>query len=229
MTTREQKSFHINQQYHLHHSRLQHFKHSTNSLTNQPSPPTTINMRFSVAAASVIALAASSSASLITVKNNCGKPVYLTTTNSQQQTNGPNELAAGASSVSQIVGQGNSLGVTLNKDYYSPNTAKLILGTSTSSGTLYWSVSSVNGNPFAAPSKFSVRPPSHPPRVFSSQTIANNPFSDHLAQRQQRQRLRQCQLPRRLRQGLPRQQRQPPPHSLLEGQPWKDTFTHELL
>jgi hypothetical protein len=113
-------------------------------------------MRFSAAAASVIALAASSSASLITVTNNCGSSVFLTTTNSQQQTTGPTELAAGASSVSQIVGQGNSLGVTLNKDYYSPNTAKLILGTSTSSGTLYWSVSSVNGNPFAAPSKFAV-------------------------------------------------------------------------
>jgi hypothetical protein len=94
---------------------------------------------------------------MITVKNNCGNPVYLTTTNQQQQTTGPTELAAGASSVSQIVGQGNSLGVTLNQDYYSPNTPKLILGTSTSSGTLYWSVSSVNGNPFAAPSKFAVR------------------------------------------------------------------------
>ncbi|KAF1826114.1 uncharacterized protein K489DRAFT_291367, partial [Dissoconium aciculare CBS 342.82] len=105
-------------------------------------------MRFTVAAASVIAFAASSSASLITVTNNCANSVFLTSTNSAQQTNGPNELKAGANYVTQIVGQGNSLGVTLNSDYYSPNTAKLILGTSTASGTLYWSVSSVNGNPF---------------------------------------------------------------------------------
>ena len=117
-------------------------------------------MRFTVAAASVIAFAASSSASLITVTNNCANSVFLTSTNSAQQTNGPNELKAGANYVTQIVGQGNSLGVTLNSDYYSPNTAKLMLGTSTASGTLYWSVSSVNGNPFAAPSKFSITSPS---------------------------------------------------------------------
>lgn len=117
-------------------------------------------MRFTAAAAaSVLALAASANASMLSVKNTCSETLYITLTDSSQKTTGPTEFASGATYVSNIVGQGNSFALTKNTDYYSPNTPKLVLGTSTSNGVLYWSVSDVNGNPFAGES-FSITSPS---------------------------------------------------------------------
>jgi hypothetical protein len=98
------------------------------------------------------ALAVSSQA----VLNNCGESVWLTVTNSTQQTTGPFEVKSTGAWEGPIVGAANSLGVTKNDQFWSADTSKLILGTTTSSGTLYWSVNDVNGNPVASPEKFLV-------------------------------------------------------------------------
>lgn len=47
-----------------------------------------------------------------------------------------------------LTGEANSLGISKNDQFYSDKTAKLILGTTTKDGTLYWTVSDVNGDPF---------------------------------------------------------------------------------
>nr|OQO28978.1 hypothetical protein B0A51_03787 [Rachicladosporium sp. CCFEE 5018] len=98
----------------------------------------------------IIALATSTQAlSHQAVLNNCNGTLYLTYVNSTKSTTGPSPLLAFANTELPIIGVGNSLGVSKSDQYWSPQTPKLILGTSTDNGILYWSVSYVDGDPFA--------------------------------------------------------------------------------
>ncbi|KAK6434409.1 hypothetical protein LTR95_009413, partial [Oleoguttula sp. CCFEE 5521] len=83
------------------------------------------------------------------VLNNCNETLYLTYVNSTKSTTGPSPLLAFANAELTIIGVGNSLGVSKSDQYWSSQTPKLILGTSTDNGILYWSVSYVDGDPFA--------------------------------------------------------------------------------
>lgn len=84
------------------------------------------------------------------VFNWCGESVFLVNVNSTGSTTGPKEITAGGGNwTTPIVGVGNSVGVSKNDQYFSNKTAKLIWGTSTDAGVLYWTVSSVDGDPFA--------------------------------------------------------------------------------
>ncbi|KAF1980970.1 hypothetical protein K402DRAFT_425774 [Aulographum hederae CBS 113979] len=97
---------------------------------------------------SVLALATSAIAGTAFVRNNCGQTVYLTITRGNQATT-TSTIAPGGSFSEGYHGTGNSIGVTKNPDYYSPNTPKLIFGYSDQPPTVYWSVNSVNGDPFS--------------------------------------------------------------------------------
>jgi hypothetical protein len=102
-------------------------------------------------AAAILAFTTSTTYAVSTqfVLNNCTESVFLTNVNSTKSTTGPFEIKGpGGSWTSEIIGVGNSLGVTKNERYWTPETAKLILGTSTDAGILYWTVSNVDGNPF---------------------------------------------------------------------------------
>ncbi|KAF2154181.1 hypothetical protein K461DRAFT_277283 [Myriangium duriaei CBS 260.36] len=95
------------------------------------------------------ALAATAFAGTANVVNRCNQPAYLTITRSDQTTQ-TYTLAAGQGQYHEVIkGQGNSYGVTLDPNYYSPNTPKLIWGVSDVPPTLYYSVNTVDGNPFA--------------------------------------------------------------------------------
>lgn len=106
-------------------------------------------MQLSAAFALVSALAATALAGYATVENKGSSDVYLTITladqTSTQYTIHPDDAFSEA-----VVGEGNSWGLTTNSDYYSPNTPKLIWGFSDSDGTVYYSVNTVDGNPFAS-------------------------------------------------------------------------------
>jgi hypothetical protein len=83
------------------------------------------------------------------VLNNCNESIWLTSVNSTGVTTGPVEIkSAGGNWTNEIIGVGNSLGVSKTDRYWSTETAKLILGTSTDLGVLYWTVSNVDGDPF---------------------------------------------------------------------------------
>lgn len=101
------------------------------------------------ALALVSALASTAFAGTAVVYNSCGSNIYLTTTDSSQQstttTIGPN-----GSTSATISGSGNSWGVSTNMDFYSSTTPKLIWGFTDTAPTLYYSVSTVDGNPFSS-------------------------------------------------------------------------------
>jgi hypothetical protein len=101
-------------------------------------------------AATILAFTTSSQAvSTQFVLNNCTESVFLTNVNSTKSTVGPFEIkGSGGNWTTEIIGVGNSLGVTKNDRYWTTETPKLILGTSTDAGILYWTVSNVDGNPF---------------------------------------------------------------------------------
>lgn len=85
------------------------------------------------------------------VFNWCSSPLYLVNVNSTGSTTGPEKLSPGGGNwTTPIVGVGNSLGVARSDQYWSNGTAKLIWGTSTDAGVLYWTVSNVDGDPFNA-------------------------------------------------------------------------------
>lgn len=84
-----------------------------------------------------------------TVLNNCTEPIFVTYLNSTKSTHGPTQInGTGGTWNSSIVGVGNSLGVSKSDQFWSKQTPKLILGASTDRGVLYWTVSSVDGDPF---------------------------------------------------------------------------------
>jgi hypothetical protein len=101
-------------------------------------------------AAAVVAFATSSHAiSSQFVFNNCTESIYITNTNSTKSTTGPFEVkGSGGNWTTDIIGVGNSLGVTKNDRYWTPETPKFILATSTDAGIVYWTVSNVDGDPF---------------------------------------------------------------------------------
>lgn len=106
-------------------------------------------MHFSTfTAASILALASSTFASKVAVKNNCPQDIFLQITR-QDQSHTQQKIASNGGYFSeQLNGQGNSYGITKNQDYYSPNTPKLIWGASDSAGVVYYSLNNVDGNPF---------------------------------------------------------------------------------
>jgi hypothetical protein len=101
-------------------------------------------------AAAIVAFATSSHAvSSQFVFNNCTESVYITNINSTKSTTGPFEVkGAGGNWTTEIIGVGNSLGVSKTDRYWTPETPKFILGTSTDAGIVYWTVSDVDGDPF---------------------------------------------------------------------------------
>jgi hypothetical protein len=101
-------------------------------------------------AATIVAFATSSYAvSSQFVLNNCTESVYITNINSTKSTTGPFEVkGSGGNWTTDIIGVGNSLGVSKTDGYWSNETPKFILGTSTDAGILYWTVSNVDGDPF---------------------------------------------------------------------------------
>jgi hypothetical protein len=102
-------------------------------------------------AAAILAFTTSTTYAISTqfVLNNCTESIFLTNVNSTKSTTGPFEIkGSGGNWTNEIIGVGNSLGVMKNDRYWTTETAKLILGTSTDAGILYWTVSNVDGNPF---------------------------------------------------------------------------------
>ena len=105
-----------------------------------------------ITTATILAYASSALGSTILANNLCKEDLWFTPVNGSQATPGPYKVSSGLETAMPIEGVGNSLGVTKTEEYWSPNTPKLILGTSTSKGILYWSVSNVDGDPFAGES-----------------------------------------------------------------------------
>jgi len=149
------------QRHHHHHhlpTTLQATNQADTSITKARKAQTaTMHLTTSALALLITTLTASTTAvSTQEVFNWCADPVFLVNVNSTGSTTGPEKIAGGGSNwATPIVGVGNSLGISKNDQYWSNGTAKLIWGTSTDAGILYWTVSNVDGDPFAG-SKFEV-------------------------------------------------------------------------
>ncbi|PNS16736.1 hypothetical protein CAC42_4700 [Sphaceloma murrayae] len=113
-------------------------------------------MQFTTTLAVLVgAIASTAMAGNAIVENKCTSTIYLTITRANQMSS-TRPIAPGQKYQEAIANQGNSFGITRNADYYSPNTPKLIWGFSNAPPTLYYSVSQVNGDPFAG-AKFRLR------------------------------------------------------------------------
>ncbi|CAK4032031.1 Hypothetical predicted protein [Lecanosticta acicola] len=95
---------------------------------------------------------------LLQLNNYCRNSLWVSDGNETENTPPVFELKTGTAYVRPIVGIGNVLGVTRSKDYYDVNNPKLILGTSVTMGTLWWTVSPLDGDPFKG-DKFSITTP----------------------------------------------------------------------
>ena len=72
------------------------------------------------------------------IKNYCSEDIFVTLyQNSTGSTNGPFALPSGQAWVNDIISTGNSATITKDADVFSP-IPKLVLGTSTDGGILYW-------------------------------------------------------------------------------------------
>jgi hypothetical protein len=72
------------------------------------------------------------------IKNYCSENIYVTLyLNSTGDTNGPFALPTGQAWINDITGQGNTATITKSADVFTP-IPKLVLGTSTDGGILYW-------------------------------------------------------------------------------------------
>lgn len=101
----------------------------------------------SIVAASLLACVAATSTYDVT--NYCNDKKWLTlSTNAQGVTNYNDELPSGTSRHYEIVGD-HSLAIANNTDYWSPSTYKLVLGTNSAGGTLYYAVGQANGYPLS--------------------------------------------------------------------------------
>ena len=124
-------------------------------------------MKLHITVPTLLAFAASSAAiSNQLVKNYCLEDVYLSLYGNGE-TNTPFLLPSGQAFISNIVGFGNTATVSKNPNIFSPDTAKLILGSSSDKGILYWSVSSAGGDPFVD-EKFQVASEGSAPDVCQS-------------------------------------------------------------
>ena len=106
-------------------------------------------MRFSTTLAGLVALASTALAGNAIVQNNCQEDVYLTITRADQSSTQQRLAGNGGRYSEPVSGNGNSFGLTKNADYFSASTPKLIWGFSDSPPTVYYTVSNVNGDPFA--------------------------------------------------------------------------------
>jgi len=104
---------------------------------------------FGIRAAALLVYASLGSATLWEVQNYCHESIWLTFAN-VTETRPSEVLPSGEAYVSNLEGENKSLGVTWNEsDYWTADGKKLILGASISNNLLYWTISSVNGDPFA--------------------------------------------------------------------------------
>jgi hypothetical protein len=129
--------------HHHHHQSLPSIPRPTNQkhLANMHLPTTTLSLL----------ITSTTALSTQEVWNWCADPFYLVNVNSTGSTTGPLKIAPGGGDwTTPITGVGNSLGVSINDQFWSSNTSKLVWGSSTDAGILYWTVSNVNGDPFAA-------------------------------------------------------------------------------
>lgn len=91
-------------------------------------------------APSVLALVATTAAiSTQLVKNYCNEEVFLTlAVNATEDATGPFPVPSGQAFTSEIIGQGNTAIITKNNDTFNSATPKMIMGSSTDLGVLYW-------------------------------------------------------------------------------------------
>lgn len=81
------------------------------------------------------------------VANSCGESKFLTLSNNEQGVVTLNtELSNGTSRLYEIVSD-HSLVVANTTDYWNANTAKLVYGTNTVNGILYYAIGHTNGGP----------------------------------------------------------------------------------
>lgn len=104
-------------------------------------------MRSVITITSLMALISTAAAGTVSVVNNCVEQKFLTITRSDQSSTIQAIAGQGGSYKENISGQGNSFGITNNDQYYSADTPKLIFGFSDAPPTLYYTVSTVNGDP----------------------------------------------------------------------------------
>ena len=107
-------------------------------------------MRFITTTAIVVSLVSSSFASTVGVVSRCNQNLYLLVSNSTVA-GAPIALAPNGTYSQPLVGSGNQFGVAKDSDYYATTTAKFTFGFSvaTDSHLTYWSIGTVNGDPFA--------------------------------------------------------------------------------
>ncbi|KAK5127220.1 hypothetical protein LTR85_008582 [Meristemomyces frigidus] len=139
----------------------------------QPPNPTDYDstMRSFITTASLLAYATSAYATNYIVKDYCTENVFLFFANSSLTTE-PFELASGEAYTHDITGSGISVGVVKNADdYWSATGPKLILGTTANEteAELYWTVSSVDGDPMKGEG-FSVTSDGRVPNVCGNAT-----------------------------------------------------------
>ncbi|KAK3116237.1 hypothetical protein LTR53_003608 [Teratosphaeriaceae sp. CCFEE 6253] len=104
---------------------------------------------FSIAAAGLLAIASSATASNYIVRNYCDTTMYLTFAN-PASTQTDLALPSGLAFLSAIEGEGNAVVVTNQPNqYWSAGGWKAVFGTSAKDATLWWSLSAVNGDPIA--------------------------------------------------------------------------------
>ena len=95
-------------------------------------------MQLKAVLAAVITLASTSNAlSTLQVSNFCDEDIYLTVAG-EGPSFGPVVLATAVAWLTNITGKGNTATITKTNDIFAAETAKLILGTSSSDGILYW-------------------------------------------------------------------------------------------
>lgn len=109
-------------------------------------------MQLITSLAVVSTIAATALAGSASVVNKCNHDIFLTISEPNKAST-QHTIKAGAKFTQPVVGSGNSWGLTNNANYYSASTPKLIWGWSDSSNTVYYSVNTVDGNPY---SKFSL-------------------------------------------------------------------------
>lgn len=100
-----------------------------------------------ILAGTIAALASTAAASSYDVVNYCDDKKYLTLSNNAQGVLSYNdELPSGTSRHYEIQAD-HSLAVANSTDYWSPNTAKVVLGTNSANGILYYAIGTANGWP----------------------------------------------------------------------------------
>lgn len=107
-------------------------------------------MHLTTATAIVLSLTSTSLASLAGVINHCNQNIYLVVSNTTVAA-APITLGPNGTYNQPLAGHGNQFGISKLADYYNTNTPKLTFGFSdaTDSHLTYWSVGTVNGDPFA--------------------------------------------------------------------------------